>query len=569
MNLNINIGIDFGTTNICISYYSNNKETILLDGDSYLIPSYITFANTILIGNEAKNITIDDKYKLNNLKRLIGEKYCLKYNSYPYEIKPDTNNNITIVVDNNIYYIEELLCMFFNKIKSIVYNHFNSKNIIINSVLTVPAYFNDNQRSILKSCAEFTGIHILKLINEPTAAAISYFHNITNITSKTIMIYDLGGGTFDITVLNYEDSIYNVLETYGNPQLGGEDFDNCLAFYCLEQFCSINNFDIINIYNNKNYKNIYKKIKNECKKCKEALSYQLYYDIYIDSLYMGIDLIIKINRSVFESVCKNEFTKCKDLLNNITTKIDEIILIGGSTRMPQIKTILNNYYPNIPINDTIDPDQTVAIGASIIAYNLLDNPTVLLDVVNLPIGIEINGGINSILIHKNTVVPYKICKTFSTEYDYQPSFDLKIWEGESLYANQNNFLGKIDVKNLPLVKKGELKIFVTFKIDFNNILHITIKYNNTKIKNTLTKNNNLLQLENSEWINVSIKLFEFKNFLINKLSIANSTLCTKINKLLDWINMINNKDILISSSLTVDNICKMQDNIELLSIECL
>lgn len=569
MNLNINIGIDFGTTNICISYYSNNKETILLDGDSYLIPSYITFANTILIGNEAKNITIDDKYKLNNLKRLIGEKYCLKYNSYPYEIKPDTNNNITIVVDNNIYYIEELLCMFFNKIKSIVYNHFNSKNIIINSVLTVPAYFNDNQRSILKSCAEFTGIHILKLINEPTAAAISYFHNIINITSKTIMIYDLGGGTFDITVLNYEDSIYNVLETYGNPQLGGEDFDNCLAFYCLEQFCSINNFDIINIYNNKNYKNIYKKIKNECKKCKEALSYQLYYDIYIDSLYMGIDLIIKINRSVFESVCKNEFTKCKDLLNNITTKIDEIILIGGSTRMPQIKTILNNYYPNIPINDTIDPDQTVAIGASIIAYNLLDNPTVLLDVVNLPIGIEINGGINSILIHKNTVVPYKICKTFSTEYDYQPSFDLKIWEGESLYANQNNFLGKIDVKNLPLVKKGELKIFVTFKIDFNNILHITIKYNNTKIKNTLTKNNNLLQLENSEWINVSIKLFEFKNFLINKLSIANSTLCTKINKLLDWINMINNKDILSSSSLTVDNICKMQDNIELLSIECL
>lgn len=547
----VNIGIDFGTSNICISHNS----TILLDSDgSYLIPSYIAFSDDILIGNAAKTINIDDKYKLHNLKRLVGKTFSdIDILHYPFTISSTNDDQIQIIIDNNTYKIEELLCFFFNKIKEIIKNNLSLTDVIVNAVITVPAYFNDLQRSIIKCSAEMASINVLKILNEPTAAAIAYFKN--DLENKTIMVYDLGGGTLDITILRYEDGIYTVIETFGDPQLGGEDFDNVLAAYCLQTFCTQHK---VNISSSK----ILHKIKLQCKVCREMLSTQIHYDIIIDSLYLGIDMNIRISRAMFEEICKEEFKRCENKI--IIRDIDKVILVGGATRMPQIKNMISKKYPDVV--SSIDPDTIVAIGAGIMAQELNgNNQIILLDVVQLPIGIEVNGGIMLNIIEKGSYIPCKQVKTFTTEYDNQPSLELNIWEGESRFAKQNNLLGKILISRLPLLKKGELKIYIKFKIDFNGILFVTVKYNDIKIKNTLTKNNQYIEPQNMLWINTSIELYKFKEHLVNQRSIPNleNKIETKISKLIDWINNINNKIVLDKININLNMINKMKENIDL------
>lgn len=551
-------GIDFGTTNTCISYYENDSVKYLFDDKGFnLIPTRIYIEdNIIYIGN---NILPNMPY-ISDIKRFIGYKYndpiIQEYIKY-YNIEPNEDNEIIFNMRNIKYTISDLVYLFFLEIYSIIKNTLSTEIIYI--VLTVPAYFNDIQRCIIKNQVEKAGFNILKIINEPTSAAICYFDN--NKSNNTIMVYDLGGGTLDITILRYNNEIYDVIETIGHSHLGGSDFDNKIVDYCINYFSRKNNIPLDNI-NTFKYIN---KLKPFARECKEKLSFTLNHSIYIDCFYGNMDLNINITKTLFEQICNLEFNKCITILNKLNTKfIDKIILVGGSTRMNNIKTLLSNYYKNTDILSNINPDYIVSMGACIIANKLISNtPIVLFDVVALPIGVETSGDIMTNIIEKNTKLPCKIKKIFTTEYDNQPSFNLNIFEGEYSYAKQNNLLGTITVNNLPCKKKGDLRIIIKFKIDHNGLLIVSVKCDNIKVTNSFKKSNLNTNINTNPQFNQIIEMIKFKEYLINRNYYylqhnINNDISNKIQKLISWLNDCIN----LKNYLSIESINKMKIYIE-------
>ena len=478
------LGIDLGTTNSCIAIWKNRKVEVIPDFKSgnRIIPSIVGFIkNEILIGYPAKNQLIKNyKNTIINAKRLIGKNFNdtilqqdMKY--LPFKII-NSENKPKIEVEfkgkKETYLPEQILGLILTQLKH------NAKAYLgyeINKVIiTCPAYFNDLQRQATKDAGKIVGLNVVRIINEPTAAAIAYGFNKGGRKNQNILIFDLGGGTFDVTILNINGNNLNVISTCGDTHLGGEDFDNCILKYCINEF---KNQTGINISNNQR---AIIRLKVQCEKAKIHLSSNQEAFINIDALAEGEDFDIKINRSEFEELCKDYFNKLIPIIEKAIKdgkltkdKINEIILVGGSTRIPKITEIIKKYFNKDPIK-TLQPDEAVAIGAAIqgaIINNTINEGTenflILKDVTPLSLGLELSNGEMDILIPRNTKIPCKKEAKYRTVKENQKIIKLKMFQGERKLAKENKYLGQCIISDIPPRPKGGVLITVVFEIDEN------------------------------------------------------------------------------------------------------
>ena len=498
------IGIDLGTTYSCVGIWEDGVAKILQnDYSNGTTPSMVTFiGNKTIKGEESKNVFYRNiKNTVYDAKRLIGRKYKDKEvqedkKNLLYDIEEDKETEgIKIKVENNnkieYYYPEEIAQIILSKMRKMSEMYTNNK--IEDAVITVPAYFNEKQRQCTKDAAKAAGLNVLRIINEPTAAAIAFGLQKNNtLKDKNVLIFDLGGGTFDVSVLNItNEGIVIIKAISGDTHLGGEDFDNQLVQYCINEFKNTNGLDENTNINERGRI----KLKISCERAKILLSSMEETIIDIEKFYDQKDLNITITRSDFNNICDYLFKKClscvKIALENAKLKkeeIDDIVLVGGSSRIPKIKEIMKEYFNRSVLvkNISIDPDEAVAIGATYLAYiikgNIQFDSTILLDIVGISIGIEIYGGKLDIIIPKGTNIPFSCTKIFTTCHDNETSIKFKVYQGENINnASDNHFLKEFIIDNIEKAKSGEMKFEVTFEIDINSCLNVTaINLNNKK-----------------------------------------------------------------------------------------
>lgn len=503
---NLCLGIDFGTTNSCLSVWYKNKSIIITDIDgSEIIPTVIEInSNKKIIGKQAylrkeifennNNIIKKNIFLIYEIKKLLGKKYSelnKKYiNILAYEIKPDSENNIVIIDNETLkeYYPEEIATHLFMSFKlkaeSFLSNKFNRKINITNSVISVPAYFNINQRQIIKNSAEYAKLKVLRLINEPTAAAICYGLNKSNkVDGLNIVVFDFGGGTLDVSLLNINDDVYEVLGSCGNNNLGGSDYDNKLMEYVLGEFMIANNIIDYEKFILEVSENSLQKLKLLCEQAKIALSEHLNTKIKIYQFCYNFDLNVGLSREKFNEICQDLIRIIVKPINDLLelcekekSEIDEIIMVGGMTRVPIIRYNIERYF-NKDVNCSINPDNVVSIGTSIQGYMLLNSKSIqdkllLIDRTSLSIGVETTGGIMDVLIPRGTIVPIKKTKKYSTDTDYIYSINIKIFEGERKFTKDNFLIGNFILSGIEKQKKGIPSIQITFSIDSDGIIKI-------------------------------------------------------------------------------------------------
>ena len=405
------IGIDLGTTYSCVGWWKENRcEIIANDQGNRTTPSYVAFTNTErLIGDGAKNqSSMNPENTVYDAKRLIGRKFDdpviqNEINNFPFDVVSDNNKpkiKVNYKGEVKTYHPEEISSMVLTKMKEIAESYIGHD--VVDAVITVPAYFNDSQRQATKDAGQISGLNVLRVINEPTAAAIAYGLDKKGDEENNILIFDLGGGTFDVSLLSIEDGIFEVKATAGDTHLGGEDFDNLLVNHFKSEFKRKNNVDISD-----NKKSI-RRLKTACERAKRTLSSGSTASIELDSLYDGIDLFSSITRAKFESICMNLFQKCIDPVQKVLSdakmsksQIHEIVLVGGSTRIPKVQSLISDFFNGKELCQSINPDEAVAYGASVQAAILgktidegdVANDLLLLDVAPLSLGIETAGGV--------------------------------------------------------------------------------------------------------------------------------------------------------------------------------
>ena len=501
------IGIDLGTTYSCVGIYQKGKvEIIANEQGNRTTPSYVGFTDEDrLIGDSAKNqVNRNPKNTIFDTKRLIGRKFSdqsvqqdMKH--WSFSVIPNENNKpiISTYFNNKEYKFtpEEISSMILVKMKEIADNYLGKK--VKNAVVTVPAYFNDAQRRATQDAGKIAGLNVLRIINEPTAAAIAY--GLDKTDEKNILVFDLGGGTFDVSLLTIDDGLFEVKATAGDTHLGGEDFDNKLVVWCIKEFKRKNK--TVNIQDLLNNKKVLRRLRTECERAKRSLSSTSNVWIDVDSLYEGIDFRVQITRAKFEDLCNEYFKKCITPVQKVLEdsgllkdEIDEIVLVGGSTRIPKIRSMLKEYFGKEPKTD-INPDEAVAYGASIqaaILSNVKDDKLkqlVLLDVAPLSLGIETSGGLMANLIDRNTVIPVTRESTFSTYSDNQPDVTINVYEGERKFTENNNLLGTFTLTDIPPMSRGTPKIKVKFNINANGILQVTATEESTRVTKKITIEN--------------------------------------------------------------------------------